>query len=582
MEQHFIVCGLGRVGARVLEHLRAAGAPLAVIDNRVSADDVRLQGIAFVHGDCRQAELWHKANLAKAQGVLILTSDDLVNISTALMVRNLNPTVRIVVRMFNESLMARLSGTVNNIFALSTSALAAPLLALVARTGTALGTFAMEDGDRHHVSELSIQPNSSYRGRSIAEVLSSSGVQALAYFPSSGKKFIGNEIDPKACLAARDRLVVCGEAGRVSHLLGQAVNESMPQLLWAGFLRRQGRVAWRALKEVDLPVKICTAALMAVIVVSVLVFHLGMQKDTLVDAFYRTISLMATAADMGGGDQERGAWQKAFISIVRLLGLALVASFTAIFTNYLVRAHLGGALEVRRIPERGHIIVCGLGNVGFRVVQELLRHGERVVAIEKGRDVTFIPTARRLGVAVIIGDAALKEVLRQANASTARAVVAATSNELVNLETALLVRELDPNKRVVLRLTDTLLARTLREAADVRLALSIPELAGPAFVAALYGERVRSVFSLDERLFAVVDLAVQSHDPLLEGKTLKKLGSEFQILPLFLRRSDRTVTEWPDMPLQAGDRLTAILSLAELQRFLQREKVPEKGLAIRG
>ena len=53
---------------------------------------------------------------------------------------------------------------------------------------------------------------------------------------------------------------------------------------------------------------------------------------------------MATGADMHGENFEAGAWQKLFISSLRLVGTVLTAAFTAIFTNYLIRANLGGAL----------------------------------------------------------------------------------------------------------------------------------------------------------------------------------------------------------------------------------------------
>ena len=43
----------------------------------------------------------------------------------------------------------------------------------------------------------------------------------------------------------------------------------------------------------------------------------------------------------------------------------------------------------------------------------------------------FVATVRRLKVAVIIGDATVSEVLRQARAATARAVIAATKHDLV-------------------------------------------------------------------------------------------------------------------------------------------------------
>ena len=569
MEPHFILCGLGRVGWRVLEHLRAVGTPITVIDNRCSAQDPRLGGVKLVVGDCRRQEILEQAGLAEARAVLILTSDDLTSVSTALMVRNLNPAVRIVVRMFNPNLIARLGKAVDNVFALSTSALVAPLLALIACTGKALGTFRLEDGSRQQVAELSVA--STLAGKKMAAALAPFRVHVLAHILAVGGKRFFKDVDPEAILVTGDRLLVCGETGAVNKLLTQGESESLPELLWAGFIRRLGRVAWRTFVEVDLPVKICTGVLLSVILVSVLIFHLGLERDTLVDAFYRTISLIATGADMDrGGEFEPGGWQKAFVGMLRLMGTALVAAFTAILTNYLICANLGGALEVRRIPDSGHIIVCGLGNVGFRVVEELIRQEERVVAIERKRDNPFISTARRLGVAVIVGDAGVAEVLRQAHGARAKAVVAATDNELANLEVALLARELNPHQRVIVRLTDAQMAQTLRQAANVRLAMSIPEMAAPAFVAAVFGDRVRTLFQAEGLLLVAVDLVIQENDPFL-GQPVNVLDKDYRFLPIGLLGPDRH-EKTMHAPLSPGDHLTVIVALADLQGLLQREK----------
>src|SRR5215475_10118429 len=83
MDRPIILCGLGRVGWRVLEYLRAGGLAVVVVDSRCSADDPRLAGVPVVRGDCRQREVLEEAGVARAGGVLIVTSDDLVNISTA-------------------------------------------------------------------------------------------------------------------------------------------------------------------------------------------------------------------------------------------------------------------------------------------------------------------------------------------------------------------------------------------------------------------------------------------------------------------------------------------------------------------
>jgi Trk K+ transport system NAD-binding subunit len=300
----------------------------------------------------------------------------------------------------------------------------------------------------------------------------------------------------------------------------------------------------------------------------------SVRKYSLVDALFRTISVMATGADMHEQDFDSD-WQKVFAATLRILGAALTAAFTAIVTNYLLRARLGGALEVRRLPDGGHVIICGLGNIGFRVVQELIQSETRVVAIERSGDNPFVTTARRLGAPVLVGDATVREVLRQAHAPTSRAVVAATTNDLVNLEIALLVRELNPQQRVVLCLADASLAESLREAASVRLSLSVPALAAPAFVAGLFGDRVLSVFLLQARLLAAIDLIIQPSDSSLAGQSVRAVSVDYRLVPVALFAPGGTLQHEPlEARLDAGWRLLAILALPDLERLLRREPQP--------
>ncbi|MCI0681247.1 MAG: NAD-binding protein [Gemmataceae bacterium] len=581
MRQHFILCGLGRIGWRVLEQLRTAGADVVAVDNRCRPDDPRLDGATLVSGDCRDAAVLRRAGLEHARGVLILTSDDLVSLSTALLVRDLHPTVRVVVRLFNQQLLPRLGACVGNMQALSASALSAPLLALIARTGATVGVVHLgpegrgpEGGgqERRQIATLKIAHGAALVGRRLGDIAVQRHVEVVCHLRAGQPVRFLRDVDLEALVAAEDRLVVCGAPESVRALAADVDNESLPELLWAGTVKRFSRVLARGVAQVDLPLKICATIFLTVVIASVIIFRFGMKNDTIVDAFYRTISLLATGADMHGHDVDPGSWQKAFISSMRLVGTALTAAFTAIFTNYLIRANLGGALEVRRIPESGHIIVCGLGNVGFRVAEELLRQGERVVVIESNAANSFIATARRLGAAVIIGNANVAQVLRQANAATARAVVTATSDDLVNVEIGLLVRELAPKQRVVLRLIDAQLARTLRQSADMGLAVSIPELAAPAFVAALYGDQVRGMFQIEARMVAVYDLVVRECDSDARNTPLEELGREHRFLPMARTNAAGAQLTWSaDTRLAAGDRLTVLISLDDLQQWLARE-----------
>jgi Trk K+ transport system NAD-binding subunit len=567
---------MGRLGWRVFEYFKTAGLPVVVVDLYLKPDDPRLGGVQCVTGDCQHREVLEAAGVARAQGVLLLTSNDRVNISTALMVRNLNSDVRVVIRMYNENLIERLGHAVRNVHALSTSALTAPLLALTALTGQSLGTFRV-NGGRRQVAEVTLGSGSPLVGKPIGLAAESHRAHVLAHYPAGQKegRFL-LDVDPGAPLRAGDRLIVSGERRDVAQLQADVSDEVPPHVLWAGWIRRNGRVLWRTLGEVDLAVKVCTAVLLFVLIASTLTFYVGVPKYSRspADAFFRTVSVMATGAEMGEHDFKE-PWQKVFVGLLRIAGAALLAAFTALFTNFLLRARLSGALEVRHIPDSGHIVICGLGGIGFRVVEELASYDERVVAIEVARDNRFETTARRKGVAIINGDARVREVLRQAHADTARAVIAATTNDMVNLEIALLARELNPKQRVVVLMSDPALAQTLSEAANVRLALSVPTLAAPAFLAALFGDRVLSLFLVQGRLLGVVDLVVQPQDSVLAGQMVQGVAHDYRLLPVAVLNAEGEPQPEPMyVRLRPGDRLIGIAELPDLERLLRREPTP--------
>jgi Trk K+ transport system NAD-binding subunit len=569
MDRPIVVCGMGRMGAHVLDYLLAAGMQVVVIDTVCKPDDPRLRSARLISGDCRHREVLEAAGLDTARGVLILTADDLLNVRTALMVRSVNREVPIVLRMFNQNVLGRLGTAVHNVFALSTSMLTAPILAMTALTGQGLGTFRLSDSSEgvRQVVEVTVSPSSPLRDQSTAAVAAPRDLAVLAHLRDGDERFL-LDVDLEARLAVGDRIVVCGEPRLVAPLLSSGVEDDR-ELRWANIAHRMGRVAWQSLAEVDTLMLVCTTVFLSVILISTVVLSIGLPARWY-SALFRTVSIMATSADMRGDDYEDEPGLRVFVSILRIIGAVLLAAFTAIVTNYLLRARLGGALEVRRIPECGHFIVCGLSSVGFRVVEELIRQGERVVAIEFDPANRFVTTARRLGAAVMVGDAAVIEVLRQAHAATARAVIPATNNDMTNLEVSLLVRELNPEQRVVLLINDPQFAQILREAASIRLAVSVPALAAPTFVARLFGDRVLSVFLLRERLFAVIDLLINEQDPFV-GHAVRAVAIDYQVLPVtLLRGSERARPLWASR-LQAGDRLVAIVDLANLDRLLRRQ-----------
>lgn len=568
MERPVLLCGLGRVGWRVLESLRAAGLPVVVVDLKTDPDDPRLRGVPTFKGDCRRHELLEQAGIKTARGIVIVTSDDLVNISTALLARKLNPTTRVVVRMFNQNLITRFGGAVKNTVALSVSALIAPVMALTAVTGDALGAFRLDDGPRQ-ISELLVTDDSELAGRPVADLALLHGFAPLVLVPASGSPVFLQAISGQRVLSPGDKLIVAGRPTAMQSLVQRLRGDLFAGVQWAGALRRWFRTARRTLLEVDLSVKIITPILFVTLFASTLVFRYGL--DTAWgDGLYQTVSIIATGGELHG--ENRPEWAKVFISVLKLAGAALVAGFTAILTNYLIRARLKGALEVRHVPDGGHIVVCGLGNVGYRLVQELIAMGERVVAINKGADGQFLETVRRMGVPVFVGDATVPEVLNQARADSAKAVIASTDSELANIEIALLVREMNAQQRVVVRLMEPEFAEAVREAADIRHAISAPALAAPAFASALYGDSVLALVSAAGRTLVVVDLVVNDADDHLTGASLRAFVLDHNLLPIAL--SGRDPVDARGYRLKIGDKLTVVAELHDYERLLRLQKPP--------
>src|SRR5262249_20353049 len=156
------------------------------VDIQCAPDDPRLGDARLVRGDCRRREVLEQAGVRTCGGVLLATSDDLVNVSTALLVRSLEPEVRIVLRVFNENLIGRLGKVIHTPLPLSPSALVAPLLAVKALTGQALGTFrvdAPQESERRQVAELTVPGGSHLRGRPLKELVDRYHVFLLVHVP---------------------------------------------------------------------------------------------------------------------------------------------------------------------------------------------------------------------------------------------------------------------------------------------------------------------------------------------------------------------------------------------------------------
>lgn len=134
LQGHVVICGAGRVGYRVATQLLALGQELVVVEKREDGAFVQVLldlGVPVLIDDIKSPQAMERTNMKAASALVCATDDDLANMNAALDARRYNPTIRVVMRLFDDDLVAKVRGAFEA-EAVSSEAVAAPALALAA------------------------------------------------------------------------------------------------------------------------------------------------------------------------------------------------------------------------------------------------------------------------------------------------------------------------------------------------------------------------------------------------------------------------------------------------------------------
>lgn len=177
---------------------------------------------------------------------------------------------------------------------------------------------------------------------------------------------------------------------------------------------------------------------------------------------------------------------------------------------------------------KNHVILVGLGRLGYRTFTLLRKLGVPVVVIESSPNNQFLEDVRRDGSPLLVGDGRREALLIDANVAEARSIVLATTNDLSNLEIALDARKLSPNIRVVLRMFDQNMADKIAGGFNIHLAISQSAVSAPAFaIAALEPELINSVV-VDNQLVVMKRWTVRQGGP-VAGLRVGELMDRFEV-----------------------------------------------------
>jgi Trk K+ transport system NAD-binding subunit len=207
-----------------------------------------------------------------------------------------------------------------------------------------------------------------------------------------------------------------------------------------------------------------------------------------------------------------------------------------------------------------HIVVCGLGNVGVRVVQHLHKRGELVVAIERNHDSRFVAEMQGYNVPVLIGDVRDLGLLERVNIRGAKALIAVTDSDLVNIEAALTAKEVCPDLRIVLRLFDQKLANKVEKVLGINSAFSASALAATVFAQAAISGDIIDSFEFGGSVVNAIGVSVSPKSKLV-GKDIEYVRQEFQVTVLMHERQGKL--QWNPPPGELISEMDKLLVMTD-------------------
>lgn len=270
------------------------------------------------------------------------------------------------------------------------------------------------------------------------------------------------------------------------------------------------------------------------------------------------------------GEFPRHVFLQTFHFLMPIVGIIILAQGLADF---------GGLLFNRRARSKewemavastmkNHIVLVGLGHLGYRIVHRLHDMGREVVVVELNPSIDSFKAVQEMGVPVIQEDGTRNIALEAANIREAHTIILASQNDAMNLQIALKARGLNPKIEVVIRIFDEDFAHALHDQFGFN-ALSATEMAAPVFAAAAAGANVTNPISIEGQQLSLARLKIHPASKYAD-KNVGYVEDNYHLNIILLRRDGNSEMHPTDAhPLQPGDTLAVLGGPEQLAKLVQ-------------
>lgn len=263
----------------------------------------------------------------------------------------------------------------------------------------------------------------------------------------------------------------------------------------------------------------------------------GQPLDSIPEAIYTVLSLTFLQPL---GEFPDVWYLQIFYFIMPIVGIGILATgladFGRLFFNRRARSKEWEMAVASTYDD--HVVLIGLGHLGFRVTKELRELNLNVVVIELNPEADLIDAAHKMDVPVIHDNGKRLEVLRAAGTDRARAIAICTQDDNLNLQIALKARKLNPEIHVVIRIFDDEFADALEEQFGFR-ALSATRTAAPKFAATTVGIDVTRPITVEGETLSLCRLDVGPRS-VLAGRTVGEIEQTFDLSVVLIRRNSES------------------------------------------
>ena len=289
-------------------------------------------------------------------------------------------------------------------------------------------------------------------------------------------------------------------------------------------------------------------------------------QHSIVDCVFMTVITLATVGYNEVIPLETD-FAKLFASILIVVGMGSLIYFGSTIIAFFVEVDLRHLRRIKKMEKKiagllNHVIVCGVGTTGSRVVSELRETNTPFIMIDTHQEqfdkLKENCQDKGAGLLYITGDATEDHVLEAAGIDRASGLIAALRNDKDNLYLILSARQINPKLRIIARATEeSAPLKMIRAGADKVVA---PNIIGGMRIAS---EIIRpdvveflDVMLRDKEQNNRIEQVVIPDDSPLVGRTLAstKIRKATDVLVIAIRNVDGkfTYNPGPDTIMEAG------------------------------